>query len=525
MSRTRALWALSMALLAAFAGVPAGATSYAPVSDETLVAQAPVAAVLRVEAVAPAAGEAATDYRMTVERALKGPLRSTALTVRVPGGVDPGGRVLRIWGAPRFTPGERVLLFLAPRADGRYDLVHLMLGAFFEVRAGGRRLALRDLSEARRVELPGRPSTAEPQRDFAGFADWIARRARGREPAGDYLVSAAGGANLRAAAEPYAFLNGQHFRWFEFDASTAVSWRAHEEGQEGVAGGGFTEFQTALAAWNADADTNVDYTYAGTTTSEAGFDDFDGLNTILFNRDVGYGSFSCTFGGVIAIGGPWYDSGFVRGYKGTSFFPIFGADIITNEGLACFFAASPDGAQAAAEVFAHELGHTLGLGHSDLADALMFAFIHDDGRGASLHPDDRAGIKALYGPNRYSFYTLPPCRLLDTRNPTGPTGGGPLQSGETWTFQAGGGCGIPNSARALSANVTAVGPSSAGYLTLFPTGSPPATSAINFAAGQTRANNLVLVLSLDSPGLFRITPSLSGAGSVHVLVDVNGWFE
>jgi len=48
-------------------------------------------------------------------------------------------------------------------------------------------------------------------------------------------------------------------------------------------------------------------------------------------------------------------------------------------------------------VFAHELGHTLGLGHSQNRDALMYANAHDDGRGARLTDDDRAAIAQLYG--------------------------------------------------------------------------------------------------------------------------------
>lgn len=44
----------------------------------------------------------------------------------------------------------------------------------------------------------------------------------------------------------------------------------------------------------------------------------------------------------------------------------------------------------------HEIGHLLGLSHSDTQDAIMFAF-YDDAVD-SLRPDDVAGIQALYGP-------------------------------------------------------------------------------------------------------------------------------
>ena len=51
----------------------------------------------------------------------------------------------------------------------------------------------------------------------------------------------------------------------------------------------------------------------------------------------------------------------------------------------------------AAELFAHELGHTLGFAHSLDPDALMYSELHDDGRGAMLTTDDRAALEYLYG--------------------------------------------------------------------------------------------------------------------------------
>jgi hypothetical protein len=66
---------------------------------------------------------------------------------------------------------------------------------------------------------------------------------------------------------------------------------------------------------------------------------------------------------------------------------------VTNDGTQCFFKDNPSAAQ---EVFAHELGHTLGLSHSNSFAALMFARAHDDGRGARVSDDDRAAVAVLY---------------------------------------------------------------------------------------------------------------------------------
>jgi hypothetical protein len=84
-------------------------------------------------------------------------------------------------------------------------------------------------------------------------------------------------------------------------------------------------------------------------------------------------------------------------------------------------------------------------------------------------------------------------------------------------------CGIPATARALSLNVTVTDPSALGDLRLFPGGAQlPGTSTINFNAGQTRANNALLPLSTAGDLSVRcVMPS----GSVHLILDVNGYME
>ncbi len=68
------------------------------------------------------------------------------------------------------------------------------------------------------------------------------------------------------------------------------------------------------------------------------------------------------------------------------------------------------------------------------------------------------------------FYTLTPCRVLDTRTGSGPA----LAAGAERVVTLGGGpCGVPTSAKAVSANLTVTQPTTAGNLVLFPTGTTP----------------------------------------------------
>ncbi|KAF8370068.1 hypothetical protein HHK36_031899 [Tetracentron sinense] len=56
------------------------------------------------------------------------------------------------------------------------------------------------------------------------------------------------------------------------------------------------------------------------------------------------------------------------------------------------------GAMDLVSVAVHEIGHLLGLGHSSIEDAIMYAFIPSGVAKRDLHEDDVQGIRALYGP-------------------------------------------------------------------------------------------------------------------------------
>ncbi len=435
-SRSLGLAGFALASLAALlAAAPAAATSYVMVADADLVDQAPVIAEGSIVSVAPspAGGSPSTDYVLDVDRLLKGYTAGSSIVVRVLGGMPEDGRLgLTIFGAPSFQEGDRALLFLAPRPDGSYRILHFLLGAFHEAEVAGQRLAIRDLAAADEVRrAPGGGAAAaagaDRPRDLERFAAWIADRGRGGRRAPDYFAELADGA-LRNLRGRYTFFTyqGRNLRWFEFDPGStgSVTFFAGQAGQAGLSGGGYAEYQRALAAWSGAAGTPIRYVYGGTTPATAGLKSYDNVNSILFNdpnNEVG-SPFSCTKGGVLAVTGPWTSSSVTGLFKGRTYIAIQGADTITNSGIACFFEGSSCPSQAAEELFTHELGHSLGLGHScgdgpsgavcaDPVenDAIMRAFIHHDCRGGRLGADDLAGIRALYAPPAAT-----PCRTTAT---------------------------------------------------------------------------------------------------------------
>jgi hypothetical protein len=122
------------------------------------------------------------------------------------------------------------------------------------------------------------------------------------------------------------------------------------------------------------------------------------------------------------------------------------------------------------------------------------------------------------------LYTLTPCRILDTRNANGPLGGPALAAGQTRTFTVTGVCGIPLTARTVSANYVVVAPAGIGSLTVLPGGDPssPATT-ISFKTLLTRANNGLMTLSWSLNGTIQVTNNSSS--STHFIVDTNGYFQ
>jgi hypothetical protein len=157
---------------------------------------------------------------------------------------------------------------------------------------------------------------------------------------------------------------------------------------------------------------------------------------------------------------------------------------------------------------------------SPLIDAgVALAGINDAYAGAG--PD--VGALEWTGPSPgLSFYTVTPCRAVDTRDPQrgGPT---PVAAGADRVSTLAGPCGIPVTAKAVSLNLTVTQPTEQGNVRIYPAGtSLPLVSTVNYAAGQTRANNTIAVLNALGQVAVRCSQP---SGTVHVVLDVNGYFE
>jgi IPT/TIG domain len=119
-----------------------------------------------------------------------------------------------------------------------------------------------------------------------------------------------------------------------------------------------------------------------------------------------------------------------------------------------------------------------------------------------------------------SFVPLSPARLVDTRN-----GLGPLGPAATMVVTVAGNGGVPTTGsatppKAVVLNVTVANPNAASDLVAWPVGtSQPLASDLNFVAGQTVPN--LVVVELSAAGQIDI---FNAFGSTNVIVDVVGWY-
>ncbi len=124
-------------------------------------------------------------------------------------------------------------------------------------------------------------------------------------------------------------------------------------------------------------------------------------------------------------------------------------------------------------------------------------------------------------PPAMQFVPVTPCRVADTRNPTGPFGGPELAGNTIRAFAVrNSNCGIPAGALAYSVNVTVVPNGSLGYLTLWPYGSSqPLVSTLN-SDGRIKANAAIVPAGNDAGGSVNVYVT----DPTQFILDIGGYF-
>lgn len=146
-------------------------------------------------------------------------------------------------------------------------------------------------------------------------------------------------------------------------------------------------YTEVLRIWNRDGRARVELVYGGLTSNSSYGGGSDGSNTTKYE--------SSTWGSTLAVS--------VRTVVGSE---IRDCDIRfygSNTYGAIDWSLDPNGAPSGGNAFrhtlVHEQGHCLGISHSNLEDALMYAYAPSEQGPESwqLHADDVAALQAIYG--------------------------------------------------------------------------------------------------------------------------------
>jgi hypothetical protein len=359
-----------------------------------------------------------TYVTLRIREALKGEIGSREIVLKEPGG-QVGGRGSVFFGSPRFTSGEEVVLYLDTWPDGSLRVHDMFLGKFTVVRdeQSGRLLAVRGVSGPDVDIIPHTPgdgnhtqgAESTSRMELSGYLRMVREKIattaqQSSELERQYFR------DQKMLAEPRDYQSIAHSgglepqfhllydgRWFEPDSGHPVSYLIDPD--QALNPQVASDVDAAMRAWSTVPGCSLRVVDRGTATSCT----VNSFSVVDFDNCKGLFSSDGTCQNILAESGFEFDAYQTRVVNGTTFNRITLGYLSLNPYAACNFGDHCN----LQEILTHEMGHTLGMGHSwdpgfggsattqELA-ATMYYRVHFDGRCASLKDDDMNGIRFIY---------------------------------------------------------------------------------------------------------------------------------
>lgn len=391
---------LFLGIVVAFPVRPVEASTFVLMDENDLAEQSVAAVTGRVADVRSAAesdGSVRSFVTIEPEEVVFGELPSGRVVLREQGGWV-RGRGERVFGAAEYSVGERVLVFLSQNRDGTLRTTAMSMGKYrLAMDARGIMTAQRDFGDGVALFDPRTQTLRERsqlRRQRLSRMLHRIRKVRPRRRARHLRNAAvpAGAVPVPSTQSSFTFL-GQPSRWFEPDVGGAIDFLIDLNGDEKF-GPVLTRAiaNDALAEWSAVPSSSLLLADGGLTEPTT-FAGCDGPNRLVFNDPFDEVSDPNDCRGVLAIGGFCFDDQDTRTVNGTTFHRITLGKVTFADGWSNCKTWTPCNL---AEVATHELGHTVGFGHSEDDTATMAAVAQFDGRCAALAVDDLDALNTVY---------------------------------------------------------------------------------------------------------------------------------